>query len=50
MNTGSNSIAEVADWGIQPNAAADAQFKIDLAEIRAAELSAERDAANLRVC
>lgn len=50
MSTASNSTADVADWGIQPNAAADAQFKSDLAEIREAELAAERDAANLRVC
>jgi len=55
MSTASNSSADVADWGIQdwgiePNAAADVQFKSDLAEIREAELAAERDAANLRVC
>ena len=55
MSTASNSSGVVADWdltdwGIQPNAAADEQFKNDLAEIREAELAAERDAANLRVC
>jgi len=50
MSTASNSTAEVADWGIEPNAQADAQFKSDLAQIREAELAAERDAANLRVC
>lgn len=55
MSTAPNNTAEVADWstqdwGIEPNAAADAQFKSDLAEIREAELAAERGAANLRVC
>jgi hypothetical protein len=50
MSTASDSEAQVADWGIQPNAEADAQFKSVLAEIREAELAAERDAANLRVC
>ena len=39
----------IQHWGIQPDTVADEQFKMDLAEIREAELTAERDAHHLHI-